>query len=112
MTASSNLVAKLSDELSKEYSIRRIPVRKDDTVRVMRGDNYGFEGKVTQVFPATGRISIEGLTRKKADGTPIYIKIHASKVEITKLNTNDPKRRDAITRKASKSQKTDSGGKS
>ncbi|BCS92084.1 50S ribosomal protein L24 [Metallosphaera sp. J1] len=108
--ASSKLVAPLSEELSKEYGIKRIGIRKDDTVRVMRGENFGFEGKVTQVFPDSGRVAIEGLTRKKADGTPVYIKIHASKVEITKLNTNDPKRKDIINRKASK-QKDEQGGK-
>ncbi|ABP94279.1 MULTISPECIES: 50S ribosomal protein L24 [Metallosphaera] len=107
---SSKLIAPLSDELAKEYGMKRIGIRKDDTVRVMRGDNYGFEGKVTQVFPESGRIAIEGLTRKKADGTPVYIKIHASKVEITKLNTNDPRRKDIINRKASR-QKEEQGGK-
>ncbi|MEM0113508.1 MAG: 50S ribosomal protein L24 [Metallosphaera sp.] len=92
------VVASLSNDLIKEYNIKRITVRKDDTVRVIRGDNFGFEGKVTQVYHDTGRIAIEGLTRKKSDGTPIYIRVHASKVEITKLNTNDPRRREIINR--------------
>ncbi|QKQ99931.1 50S ribosomal protein L24 [Metallosphaera tengchongensis] len=105
------LTAKLSEELVKEYGRKRVQIRTDDTVRVMRGDNYGFEGKVTQVFPETGRISIEGLTRKKADGTPVYIKIHASKVVITKLTLDDPKRKEVINRVSQSTKGQQEGGK-
>ncbi|AWR97294.1 50S ribosomal protein L24 [Acidianus sulfidivorans JP7] len=96
------LTAKLSDELSNQLGIKRITIRKGDTVKVMRGDNVGYEGKVAEVNTKTGRIAIEGLTRKKADGTPIYIWIHASKVMLTKLDLSDPKRKEAIDRKAKK----------
>ncbi|MBV9879618.1 MAG: 50S ribosomal protein L24 [Gemmatirosa sp.] len=36
-------------------------VRKGDTVRVMRGDDKGREGKVIKVFTKTGRVLIEGI---------------------------------------------------
>lgn len=39
----------------------RIHVTKGDTVRVMRGDDKGKEGKVLRVFPKTGRILVEGI---------------------------------------------------
>ncbi|MCY0882501.1 MAG: 50S ribosomal protein L24 [Acidianus infernus] len=93
------LTAMVSEEITKEYGIKRIEVKKGDTVKVMRGDNIGFEGKVAQVNTKTGRIAIEGLTRKKADGTPVYIWIHASKVMITKLDLSDNKRKASIERK-------------
>lgn len=99
------LTAKLSEELQKEYGIKRIQIRKGDTVRVMRGDHIGYEGKVTEVDVKSGKIAIEGLTRKKADGTPVYIWIHASKVIITRLDTSDPKRKAAIERKSKKESK-------
>ena len=35
--------------------------RKGDTVRVMRGDDKGQEGKVIRVFPKTGRVTVEGI---------------------------------------------------
>ena len=38
-----------------------MPVTKGDTVRVMRGEEKGREGKVLRVFPKTGRITIEGV---------------------------------------------------
>ncbi|BFH73477.1 50S ribosomal protein L24 [Sulfurisphaera javensis] len=95
------LTAKLSDELQQQYGIKRLPIRKGDTVKVMRGDKdiFNFEGKVIQVDRKKGRIAIEGLTRKKADGTPVYRWIHASKVMITKLDLSDPKRKEIIERK-------------
>ena len=36
-------------------------VSKGDTVRVMRGDDKGKEGKILRVFTKTGRITIEGV---------------------------------------------------
>ncbi|BDC19340.1 50S ribosomal protein L24 [Acidianus sp. HS-5] len=96
------LTAMVSDEIIKEYGIKRIEVKKGDSVKVMRGDNVGFEGKVAQVNTKSGRIAIEGLTRKKADGTPVYVWIHASKVMITKLDLSDNDRKSSIERKFKK----------
>ncbi|NON62517.1 50S ribosomal protein L24 [Acidianus sp. RZ1] len=99
------VVAPLTMELIKEYGIKRISVRKGDTVRVMRGNNAGYEGKVTSLNLKRGRIAIEGLTRKKADGTPVYIWVHASKVQITKLELSDERRKKTIERKAKEERK-------
>lgn len=38
-----------------------MPITKGDTVRVMRGDDAGKEGKVLRVLPKTGRIVVEGV---------------------------------------------------
>jgi large subunit ribosomal protein L24 len=38
-----------------------VHVRKGDTVRVMRGDDKGREGRVIKVFTKTGRVLIEGV---------------------------------------------------
>lgn len=39
----------------------KLVVTKGDTVRVMRGEDAGKEGKVLRVFPKTGRLTIEGV---------------------------------------------------
>ena len=39
----------------------KINVTKGDTVRVMRGDDKGKEGKVLRIFPKTGRVLVEGI---------------------------------------------------
>ena len=40
---------------------QRMHVAKGDTVRVMRGDDKGKEGKVLQVYPKTGRVKVDGV---------------------------------------------------
>src|ERR671915_768064 len=39
----------------------KMHVTKGDTVRVVRGDDKGKEGKILRVFPKTGRVTIEGV---------------------------------------------------
>jgi large subunit ribosomal protein L24 len=43
----------------------RSHITKGDTVRVMRGEEKGKEGKVIRVFPKTGRLTIEGINMVK-----------------------------------------------
>jgi len=38
-----------------------MPVSSGDTVRVMRGEDKGKEGKVLRVFRKTGRVTVEGI---------------------------------------------------
>jgi len=38
-----------------------LPMSKGDTVRVVRGDDKGKEGKILRVFPKTGRVVVEGM---------------------------------------------------
>jgi len=40
---------------------QKLHVTKGDTVRVMRGDDKGKEGKIIRVYPKTGRVTIEGV---------------------------------------------------
>ncbi len=43
----------------------KLHVTKGDTVRVMRGDEKGKEGKVMRVNAKTGRVTIEGINMVK-----------------------------------------------
>ena len=93
------MAAPLSPELVKSRGIKSLPVRKGDTVRVVRGDRKGFEGKISRVDLKNYRLYIEGLTREKVDGTTIFISLHPSKVLIKNLNLDDRWRKSAIERK-------------
>ncbi len=93
------LTAPLSKELREKYGVKRLPVRKGDVVRIMRGDWAGHEGKVVEVDLKRIRIFVEGVQIKRSDGTPVYYPIHPSKVMIVKLDLSDPKRREIIERK-------------
>ena len=92
--------APLSPELKSSHGANSVPVRTGDTVRVLRGDRKGLEGKVTRVDRTEYRIFIEGVTREKVDGTSITVPVHPSKVMITRLNLDDKWRREILKRKS------------
>ncbi|ADI32521.1 50S ribosomal protein L24 [Staphylothermus hellenicus] len=91
--------APLSRELREKYGVKKLPVRKGDVVRIMRGDWKGHEGKVVRLDLRRVRLYIEGVQRKKADQTPVYYPIHPSKVMIIKLDLSDKWRRKIIERR-------------
>jgi len=91
--------APLSSKLKESHSTNSVPVRKGDTVMIMRGDLKGSEGKVTQINRKKYRIFVEGATREKVDGTTTFIPIHPSKVMITRLNLDDKWRKKILERK-------------
>ena len=91
--------AALSSKLKESHGTSSVPVRKGDTVMVMRGDRKGSEGKVTQIDRKKYRIFVEGANREKVDGTSIPVPIHPSKVMITRLNLDDKWRKKILERK-------------
>ena len=94
-----HFAAPLSPDLKTKHGTNAVPVRSGDTVRVMRGDRKGFEGKITRVDRQKYRIFVEGVTREKVDGSSIQIPIHPSKVMITNLSLDDKWRSEALKRK-------------
>jgi large subunit ribosomal protein L24 len=93
------MAAPLSAELISSKGAKTLPVRKGDTVRIMRGDHKGFEGKISRVDLKRYRIFIEGLTREKVDGTNIFVSVHPSKVTIKNLKLDDKWRKEIVERK-------------
>jgi len=91
-----HLSAPLSPSLKISHNVGSLPVRSGDTVRIMRGDRKGLEGKVTRVDRKEYRIFVEGVTREKVDGTTTFVPIHPSKVMITNLNLDDKWRRESL----------------
>jgi large subunit ribosomal protein L24 len=92
------MAAPLAPELVSRGA-KTLPVRKGDTVRVVRGDHIGFEGKVNRVDLKRYRITLEGLTREKVDGTNIFVSIHPSKVMIKSLKLDDKWRKAILENK-------------
>ncbi len=84
----SHLSAKYLED-AKKYYPRSAVVRKGDTVRIVRGSLAGHVGKVEAVDTSSMRITIDGATVSKADGTQIAAKIHPSNVVIEKLDLSD-----------------------
>ncbi|MFA6023209.1 MAG: 50S ribosomal protein L24 [Candidatus Pacearchaeota archaeon] len=90
----------LSKELRKKYGKRSFPIRKGDMVKIMIGSSKGKSGKVILVIPKREQVAIEGIQRKKKDGTKINVYFNASNLMIQELELGDKKRVEALTRKA------------
>ena len=90
------LSAPLSNDLRKSQGRRSYPVRKGDTVKIMRGDFAGIEGKITKVDTHRQRIFVEGVQREKVAGTSENVSVHSSKVVITKLDLDDKWRAESV----------------
>jgi large subunit ribosomal protein L24 len=87
--------AHLDSTLMTEYNVRSVPVRKGDTVKLIRGakDFKSGEAKVASVDLKNCKIIIENITMPKADGTQKPKPVDPSDVIITKLDLSDPWRK-------------------
>ena len=83
------LGANLSENLREQHSRRSMRVIKGDTVRILRGEYVGIEGKVEKVNTERSTLSIEGVQREKIRGGNVKVQIHASNVQIISLKTDD-----------------------
>ncbi|MGA3297195.1 MAG: 50S ribosomal protein L24 [Candidatus Bathyarchaeia archaeon] len=90
------LSAPLSTELKTSQGRRSYSVRKGDTVKIVRGDFAGIEGKITNIDTKRQRLFVEGVSREKVAGTSTNVSVHSSKVMITKLNLDDKWRAESI----------------
>lgn len=79
----------LIEDLRRQYNRRNARVIKGDTVKVMRGEYTGIEGKVEKVNTERGTLAIEGVQREKIKGGNVKVQIHASNVTIVGLNLQD-----------------------
>jgi large subunit ribosomal protein L24 len=86
----------LSDNLREQYGTRSCRLIKGDTVRVVRGEYSGIEGKVEKVNTKRGTLSIEGIQREKVKGGNVKVQIHSSNLIITGLNLDDKYRKNKL----------------
>jgi len=101
-----SICSTLTDDLREQYDRRSIRVIKGDTVRVMRGEYTGIEGKVEKVNTRRGTLSIEGVQREKVRGGNVKVQIHSSNVRVSGLNLDDKYRQNKI-RSESQQQETE-----
>ncbi len=86
------LSAHLSKELRTKYKIRSLPLRSGDEVIVMRGTFAKQKGKILKVDVKKLKATVEGLNRKKADGTKVNVYFDPSKLQIVALKLDDSRR--------------------
>lgn len=92
---------RLDENLQTEYGVKRLPLRKDDSVRIVSGQFEGIEGKVLDIFKKTRKVTIEEATLQKKDGSNYFVPIPVSKIVLTKFGQKkmDPWREKIIDRK-------------
>jgi len=86
------LGAVLEDSLRSQYKRKSLRVVKGDSVKVVRGEYKGVEGKVEKVNTENATFHIEGIQRDKIKGGQVKIPIHSSNVIVIGLNLEDKNR--------------------
>lgn len=109
-TASQHLLSKqlsshLAKDLKEKYHCKSVRVTEGDSVKVLRGEFKGIEGKVTRVSTERRGIAIEGIKREKLKGGNVDIFIHPSNVIITSLNLEDKWRQNRLEGQKTKTAK-------
>jgi large subunit ribosomal protein L24 len=108
---SSLVCSNLADNLKKQYNKKSTSVVKGDTVRIMRGEYKGVEGKVEKINTDKGKLSIEGVQREKIKGGQVKVLIHASNVKISSLNMDDNYRKNKFGNKEQINNSTKQGNR-
>lgn len=96
------IASHLDEKLAKELSKRAISVRKGDTVKIVRGENKGKEGKISSVDTVKKRIYVEKIVVRRSNGQEKPLAIQPSNVMVIDLNRDDRKRFKSNNKKEAK----------
>ena len=88
--------AKLHEDMQMEYGIKKLTIRKGDTVLVVRGEFRDMEGKVSRLDRQKGQVFIEGASIEKSSGTTFDIPLHPSNLVLTDIEVKKDKWRKKI----------------
>ena len=89
----------LSKQLQGLYKTRAFPLRKGDTVKVMRGNFKNKTAKVTSIETKKIKVYLEGLQKTRKDGTKVNVQFNPSNLLITELNLEDKERLKSLDRR-------------
>ncbi len=87
------LSVNLSKQLREKYGIRNITVRKNDRVKVLRGQHKNRTGRITNVDLKRLKVNVEGIEILKKSGTKSFYPLDPSNLQIIELSTEDKLRR-------------------
>ena len=94
------LTAALSKELGLRLGVKKITVRKGDSVKVQRGEFRGFTGKIGKVNVKDGLVFVDGVERVRKDGTKSFSPIRPSSLLLVDLSIEDKRRAASLARKS------------
>ncbi len=105
-TRNKQLASPLSKDLQKKYGKRNVRVIEGDTVRILRGEFKGVDGKVEKVSAPSNSITVAGIKKEKTKGDKFDVYINSSNVVVTALNTDDKWRMSKLEGKKGKDVKS------
>jgi large subunit ribosomal protein L24 len=103
-TRSKQLGSALSKDLHKKYGKRSIRVVEGDSVKIVRGEYKGVDGKISKISTQKSTVAIEGIKKEKTKGDKFDVYIHTSNLLVTSLNSEDKWRMAKIEGKDPKKQ--------
>ncbi|MCA9812623.1 MAG: 50S ribosomal protein L24 [Nitrosarchaeum sp.] len=109
--SSKQLSSQLSKDLQKKYSSKRVRVIKGDTVKIVRGEFKGVDGKISRIYNEKNSVAVEGIKKEKTKGDKFDVYIHTSNLLVTDLNTEDKLRVTKIEGKTQNSKSTNKESK-
>ena len=88
--------SQLSSDLREKHRRKSVRPKVGDSVRIIRGEFKGIEGKVTRVDPSKGTVRVDGVNREKLKGGTAPVPIRSSNVVITVLDLEDKFRKNKL----------------
>ncbi len=88
-TRSKQLGSALSKDLQKKYGKRSVRVNEGDSIKIVRGEFKGVDGKIAKVSPQKNSVTIEGIKKEKTKGDKFDVYIHTSNLLVTSLNSEN-----------------------
>ena len=88
-TRSKQLGSNLSKDLQKKYGKKSARVIEGDSVKIVRGEFKGVDGKISKISTQKTSVAIDGVKKEKTKGDKFDVYIHTSNLIITSLNSSD-----------------------
>ena len=88
-TKSKQLGSQLSEDLRKKYGKKSVRVIEGDSIKIVRGEFKGVDGKISRISTEKSSVAVEGIKKEKTKGDKFDVYIHTSNLLVTGLNTED-----------------------
>ena len=108
---SKQISSPLSKDLQKKYTKKSVRVVQGDSIKIVRGEFKGVDGKIGKISVQKSSLAIEGVKKEKTKGDKFDVYVHSSNVIVTGLNSDDKWRISRLEGKKPTSQKKESSSK-
>ncbi|MCV0430012.1 50S ribosomal protein L24 [Nitrosopumilus sp.] len=88
-TKSKQLGSALSKDLQKKYGKRSVRVVEGDSIKIVRGEFKGVDGKISKISTQKSSVAVEGIKKEATKGEKYDVYIHTSNLVVTSLNGED-----------------------